>query len=103
VKGAKVLGRRKDYLGRSGVEITFGYDPSGIKFLLTLIVSPSTGNPLESDTVLENTVRTPDSEFLKLPSGTVVSRQIFLRRAIVNSDTALPGGGSQPFKPTSRP
>jgi hypothetical protein len=98
VKGAKVLGGRKDHLGRSGIEIT--YRPPGDDFLLTLIVSPSTGDPLESDMTLESRGGALPSTYSLLPIGTVVERDIFLKRAIVATDTALPDGGNQPFRAT---
>jgi hypothetical protein len=84
VPGTKVLGNRTDQLGRVGVAIQFtsGYANSGPD---TIIVSPSTGYLLEDD----NSINTPKDG--------VSERDVYLQRGIVNSVTALPGGGSQPF------
>ena len=83
VPGTKVLGNRTDQLGRAGVAIQFasGYANRGTD---TIIVSPSTGYLLEDD----NSVVNPDG---------VSERDVYLQRGIVNSMTALPGGGSQPI------
>jgi hypothetical protein len=83
VPGATVLGDVKDQLGRVGVAIHFtGYVKGPTD---TLIVSPSTGYLLEDDVTLQT------------PKGTVLQREVDLQRGIVNSVTALPGGGSQPL------
>jgi hypothetical protein len=96
VQGAKVLGNATDQLGRSGIEISFR---GGNDFRQTLIVSPRTGDPLEYDMTLESTAGGLPPTYALLPIGTVVQRLIFLQRAVVNSDTALPSGGSQPVAP----
>jgi hypothetical protein len=93
VPGTRVVGNETDQLGRSGIAISWtghgpGYDE-------TLIVSPSTGDLLEED---DTFTKAADG----LPAGTVASREIFLQRAIVNSDTALPGGGTQPLASASQ-
>jgi hypothetical protein len=84
VPGTKVLGNRTDQLGRPGVAIQFtsGYANSGTD---TIIVSPATGYLLEDDRPAV------------IPNGTASERDVYLQRGIVNSDTALPGGGSQPI------
>ncbi len=84
VRGTKVLGNHTDQLGRAGVAIQFtsGDAHRGPD---TIIVSPSTGYLLEEDTSLNT------------PQGTVVERTIDVERGIVNSVTAVPGGGSQPI------
>jgi hypothetical protein len=95
VQGAKVLGNATDQLGRSGIEISFR--EIGNNFRQTLIVSPTTGDPLEYDMTLESIAGGLPATYALLPIGTVVQRLIFLQRAVVNSDTALPNGGSQPI------
>ncbi len=84
VPGTKVLGNRTDQLGRPGVAIQFtsGYANSGTD---TIIVSPTTGYLLE------------DEHPAPIPNGTASEREVYLQRGIVNSDTTLPGGGSQPL------
>jgi hypothetical protein len=93
VTDTKVVGNETDQLGRSGIGISWtghgpGYDE-------TLIVSPSTGDLLEEDDTL---TKAADG----LPAGTVARREIFLQRAIVNSNTALPDGGTQPLTSASQ-
>lgn len=88
----KVLGPQTDQLGRSGIAISFapqGRARDGGDTDWTLIVSPRTGDLLEEDSTLA-------SASGDLPAGTLVSREIFLKRALVDSDTALPGGGTLP-------
>jgi hypothetical protein len=81
VPGTKVVGNRTDQLGRVGVAIQFTEYVNGPTD--TLIVSPTTGYLLEEDS--------------SFPKSGGSERDIFLQRGIVDSDTALPGGGSQPF------
>lgn len=81
VPGTKVLGNRTDQLGRVGVAIQFTEYVNGPTY--TLIVSSSTGYLLQEDISK------------KAPEGG--ERDVFLQRGIVDSVTALPGGGSQPL------
>ena len=90
--GAKVVGPRTDQLGRRGVELDFTNTYSNLRE--TLIVSPTTGNALEEDSVLKHAEH-------DLPAGTVEWRELFLQRGVVRSDTTLPGGGRQPYRATS--
>jgi hypothetical protein len=83
VPGTSVLGDRKDQLGRTGVAIQFTYYANGPTD--TLIVSPSTGYQLQDDIVT------------KTPAGTMLQREVYLQRGIVDSVTAVPGGDSQPL------
>jgi hypothetical protein len=88
----KVLGPQTDQLGRSGIAISFapqGRARDGGDTEWTLIVSPGTGDLLEED----STMATASGG---LRAGTLVSREIFVTRALVDSDTALPGGGTVP-------
>jgi hypothetical protein len=94
VSGTKVLGHQTDQLGRPGIAISRTInDPLGNQ---TLIVSPSTGDLLEETATLTS-LRVVHG----IPAATVTTHEIFLQRSIVNSDTALPGGGIQPFVPSS--
>ncbi len=88
VPGTRVLGNRKDQLGRVGVAIHFTYSVNGPAD--TLIVSPSTGYLLEDDVAM------------KTAQGTVLQREVDLQRGIVSSVTALPGGGRQPLTPATQ-
>jgi hypothetical protein len=93
VPDTKVVGNETDQLGRSGIAISWtGHGPGDDE---TLIVSPSTGDLLEED---DTFTKAADG----LRAGTVARREIFLQRAIVDSDMALPGGGSQPLVPASQ-
>jgi hypothetical protein len=99
VPGTYVLGDQKDQLGRAGIAISFSlkgsHGTTGGRS--KIIVSPRTGDLLEVDVLSTK----PSQGF---PVGTVVQREIFLQSGLVDSDTALPGGGTQPYKPlTFRP
>jgi hypothetical protein len=74
--GVTVLANQTDQLGRAGTELSFtGSGPT-----LTIIVSPSTGQMLES-----------------YNTGAIANRVIYTRQTVVSSETALPGGGTQPL------
>jgi hypothetical protein len=88
VPHARVLGTRSDQLGRSGLGISMPYSGPGEE--MVLIASPSSGDLLEEDWIATRPVD-------DLPAGTITTREIFLQRGVVDSDTALTGGGSQPF------
>jgi hypothetical protein len=92
VPATKVLGTQTDTLGRSGVAIVFTGSP-GVQE--TLIVAPSTGDPLDWQRTLTEAAD-------GLPAGTVADGWVFLQRAIVGSSTALPGGGTQPVGASSQ-
>lgn len=90
VPDTTVGGTDTDQLGRSGIAVTF----TGARGQAdTLIASPASGDLLEEDTALTTAAD-------GLPAGTVTNREIFLQRAIGDSDSTLPGGGTQPFDPT---
>jgi hypothetical protein len=95
VSGTKVLGHQTDQLGRPGIAISRTEDDDLRK--QTLIVSPSTGDLLERDETL-----TSRRDVHGIPTATLTAHEIYLQRSIVNSDTALPGGGNQPFVPSSQ-
>ena len=94
VPGIRVLGRQKDQLGRPGTVISLKRKPShGIPaYHSQIIVSPRTGDVLEEDAFMTR-------PWHGMAPGSVSQREIFLRSGIVPSCTALPGGGTQPFKP----
>jgi hypothetical protein len=85
VPGTTMLGNRTDQLGRVGPAIEFA-DP-GDGTTQTIILSPSTGYLLEDDT----------SSSASSKTGAQSQREVYLDRAVVNSITALPDGGSQPI------
>lgn len=98
--GTKVVGSQTDQLGRSGTAIVFEDHDVTPWETDTLIVDPTTAESLECD------ITGPSHTF---PGGTITIRTIIVREGVVDSATALPGGGSQSFAPgasltsTSRP
>lgn len=84
VRGTTILGDRTDQLGRVGTAIQFIDRADG--WTQTIIVSPATGYMLQEDDSGNNKAQ----------------RSVYLQRGIVNSVTALPGGGSQPFTAATR-
>lgn len=74
--GVTVLANQTDQLGRAGTKLSF--TDSNLTF--TIIVSPSTGEMLES-----------------YNTGAIANRIIYTRQTVVSSETALPGGGTQPL------
>jgi hypothetical protein len=84
--GVTVLANQTDQLGRAGTAFSIA-EGGGTN---TIIVSPSTGELLESYD------RKP-FEFNGSPAGAVVERITYTRQTVVSSDTALPGGGTQPL------
>lgn len=93
VPGTKVLGSQTDSLGRTGTAIS---SPTGSDQQVTIIVSPSTGHILES----YDTLTAP---WGGSPAGTVLVRATYTHQGVVDADTALPGGGSQPLPASSAP
>lgn len=93
VKGVKILGTRRDALGRKGLAMRYVWaHGSGARF--TLIIDPKTGNLLQQVSVpLRSLHGTPAADFYQ--------RTIYLQRAIVASMTSLPGGGTQPYHGSS--
>lgn len=95
--GASVLGSQTDSSGRTGVAISYDGGPgntTGIDESYTIIVSPTTGQLLESF----DTLTGPSGG---MPTGTVVYRVTNSRQGIVGADTALPGGGTLPLGSSS--
>jgi hypothetical protein len=84
--GVTVLANQTDQLGRAGTAFSLAREGG----TSTIIVSPSTGEMLESYD--RNTFETDG-----IPAGAVSSRVTYTRQTIVSSDTALPGGGTQPL------
>lgn len=87
VPGSKIDGNATDELGRSGIAVSW-MPPSGNG--LTYIISPTTGNLLEQDLIQGHTYGGDQA-------GSAVIRWIYLQTGVVDSDTALPGGGNQPI------
>jgi hypothetical protein len=83
VPGTKVLGNRTDARGRPGVAISFNLPNESPE---TMIVDPSTGD------ILEDLTTGPGAR----PAQPVTNLKLFDRPAVVDSDTALPGGGTLP-------
>jgi hypothetical protein len=94
VPDTRVTGNQTDQLGRSGIGIALALKGSHgtPSFRSRIIVSPGTGDVLEEDGISTGGAG-------ELPAGTVVQREIFVSSGLVGSDTALPDGGRQPFRP----
>lgn len=88
--GVTVLANQTDQLGRAGT--AFSLTDSDAGRTQTIIVSPSTGEMLES---YDTTTRA--GAVHGIPAGAVVNRITYTRQTVVSSDTALPGGGTQPL------
>jgi hypothetical protein len=84
--GVTVSTNQTDQLGRSGTAFSLAHEGG----TGAIIVSPSTGELLESYD--RNTFETDGSQ-----AGAVVNRLTYTRQTVVSSDTALPGGGTQPL------
>jgi hypothetical protein len=84
--GVTVLANQTDQLGRAGTAFSLAR-AGGTS---TIVVFPSTGEMLESYD--RNTFVTDG-----IPAGAVSSRVTYTRQTVVSSDTALPGGGTQPL------
>ena len=91
VPDTTVLGTEPDQIGRTGVAFKFTGYPGNTD---TIIASPTTGDLLENIVAMATASR-------GMPAGAVTQQEIDLRRGIVDSGTALPGGGSQPLPSTS--
>jgi hypothetical protein len=92
VPGSKVVGNATDELGRSGIAVSWMPPFPGNGF--TYIISPTTGNLLETDLIQGHTYGGDRA-------GSAVIRWVYLQTGVVDSDTALPGGGSQPIDTTT--
>jgi hypothetical protein len=84
--GVTALADQTDQLGRAGTAFSLAYE-GGTD---TIIVSPSTGEMLESYD--RHTFETDG-----IPAGDVVNRITYTQQTVVSSDTALPAGGPQPL------
>jgi hypothetical protein len=93
VPGTRVLGDQTDQLGRRGIAISFSLRASRENPAedSKIIVSAKTGDLLEVDVLL---TKAADG----MPAGAVSQREIFLQSGFVDSVSALPGGGTQPYK-----
>jgi hypothetical protein len=88
--GVTVRANQTDQLGRAGT--AFSLTDSNAGQTHTIIVSPSTGELLES----YDTTTRPGAVY-GTPAGAVVNRITYTRQTIVSSDITLPGGGTQPL------
>lgn len=89
--GVTVRASQADQLGRAGTAFSVTDSKAGQTH--TIIVSPSTGEMLES---YDMTTRAGVIASTN-PAGAVVDRVTYTRQTVVSSDTALPGGGTQPL------
>jgi hypothetical protein len=110
------LGTVTDTLGRSGAAVAAPPDPnSGEQDVV--ILDSATGMPLEQEQIQANNDNNHKLYFTPAPKteaqrqrdatieaqqtlavGTVVGYRVFVKSGVVDSDTALPGGGSVPYK-----
>jgi hypothetical protein len=115
--GIESLGTMTDTLGRSGTAVAAPPDANtGEQYVV--ILDPTTGMPLEQEDVQANNNHNHQIYFTPAPKtekqrqedatleaqqtlavGTVVDYRVFVKSGVVDSDTALPGGGSVPSKP----
>jgi hypothetical protein len=86
--GVTVRANQTDQLGRAGTAFSL----TDVGQTHTIIVSPSTGELLQS---YDTTTRA--GAVYGTPAGAVVNRITYTRQTVVSSDTALPGGGTQPL------
>ena len=114
--GIESLGTMTDTLGRSGTAVAAPPDANtGEQYVV--ILDPTTGMPLEQEYVQANNNRNHQLYFTPAPKteqqrredatleaqqtlavGTVVDYRVFVKSGVVDSDTALPGGGNVPYK-----
>lgn len=114
--GIQSLGTMTDTLGRSGTAVAAPPDPdSGQQYVV--ILDPATGMPLEQEEIQANNDNNHKIYFTPAPKteaqrqrdatleaqqtlavGTVVNYRVFVKSGVVDSDTALPGGGSVPYR-----
>jgi hypothetical protein len=92
VPGSKIDGNATDSLGRSGIAVTWMPPFPGNGF--TYIISPTTGNLLETDLIQGHTYGGDQA-------GSAVIRWVYQQTSVVNSETALPDGGNQPIGTTT--
>lgn len=97
--GIRLLGDRRDRLGRLGVAVSIpampgggGHGPSAP----VVLIDPKTSNVLETELVY--VTRSPGGTrgALSFPAGTPISYTVYRQRAIVNSDEQLPDGRKIP-------
>ncbi len=88
VPGSKVVGNATDELGRTGIAVSWMPPFPGNGF--TYIISPTTGNLLETDLIQGHTYGGDQA-------GTAVIRWVYQQTRVVDSETAIPGGGNEPI------
>lgn len=96
VKGVQMLGTARDAIGRHGIGIRYVWH-GGAGQVYTIIIDPKTGDLLQT-TMSELRATFPGAQGPVFPVADGQQRTVYLQRAIVNSMTALPGGGSQPYR-----
>lgn len=97
-RGVQLLGDRDDALGRRGTAISESFNGQ----VTTIIVNDQTGNLLQMS--VRDTNRSAAKGVNLLPSKDSTLQRTYLTRALVDSMTALPGGGRQAYHgPPVRP
>lgn len=96
--GVRLLGDRRDRLGRSGVAVALTLPGGPDRVREELLFDPATSNVLQIEyvqlgTSARSTVRGPS-----VPAGTVTGYTDFLSRGVVNSITRLPDGRRLPIR-----
>jgi hypothetical protein len=103
LRGVEYLGPMRDGIGRKGVGVAVPDTKSGTKAIV--IFDRVTAKPLELELVQTRVITQAPPGVSKramkqqqLPNGTVVEAEIMLSSGVVNTEEALPGGGSVGFK-----
>jgi hypothetical protein len=103
LRGVEYLGAMRDGTGREGVALGVPDPKAGIKSIV--ILDRVTAKPLEIEEVQTRVITQAPPGISKrtvkeqeLPNGTIVEAEILLGSGVVNSEEALPNGGSVTFK-----
>ncbi len=91
VHGVQLPGARDDALGRRGTAIQESLNGQ----VTTIIVNDRTGNLLQMS--VRDTNRSATKGVNLIPTKDSTFQRTYLTRALVDSMTALPGGGTQPY------
>jgi hypothetical protein len=90
----RLLGGRRDRLGRHGVAVSIGATPGSASVVL---IDPRTSKVLETEQVYLTRSSSGTRGALPFPAGTPISYTVYRQRAIVKSDEQLPSGRKIPL------
>ena len=97
--GIRLLGDRRDRLGRPGVAVSIPATPGGGDHgpsAPVVLIDPKTSNVLETELVYVTRSPSGTRGAPPFPAGTPISYTVYRRRAIVKSDEQLPDGRKIP-------